>query len=145
MKSILLLTSLIFWCGLFGNFDCGDGIVYVNEKQTQYDSRFTNFPKIDGQPKLKDGTADLNKIIEAQLKVADEAKNSVFRENFIFTVTCEGKIQDIQTLGDPKMSNWTNIIEIIKGTEGMWIPALIDGKPVDCIYFGKKTVVGNKY
>ena len=61
----------------------------------------------------------------------------------MFTVTCDGMVKDIQTLGDPKMSNWTNMAEIIKNTSGMWVPALKDGKPGDCIFFGKKTILGN--
>lgn len=35
--------------------------------------------------------------------------------------------------------------EIINETNGKWKPAEKDGQPVDCIYFAKKTIVGNKY
>ncbi|GAB3226806.1 hypothetical protein J0A67_16240 [Algoriphagus aestuariicola] len=87
----------------------------------------------------------MNKLIESKLKVKEQGKNIVFRLNYIFTITCDGQIKDFKTLGDSELSNLTNIEEIIMETNGKWIPAEKDGKPVDCIYFAKKTIAGNKY
>ena len=146
-KTILFLAFSIFFIGItFGQeSECGDGIIYSNEKQTKYDKRLADYPKIESVPTYSDGKEELKKLIESNLKVKDEGKEIVFRLNYMFTITCDGKIKDFKTLGDSKLSDLTNIQDIIAGTSGKWIPAEKDGKPVDCVYFAKKTIVGNKY
>ncbi len=146
-KTIIFLTfNLIFIGFSFGQeTECGDGIIYSNEKQTKYDKRLSDYPKIESLPTYSDGKDELNKLIESNLKVTENAKDIVFRLNYMFTVTCDGQIKNFQTLGDPKASELTNMEEIIKETNGKWKPAEKDGQAVDCIYFAKKTIVGNKY
>ena len=146
-KTIIFLTfNLIFIGFSFGQeTECGDGIIYSNEKQTKYDKRLSDYPKIESLPTYSDGKDELNKLIESSLKVAENAKDIVFRLNYMFTVTCDGQIKDFQTLGDPKASELTNMEDILKETSGKWKPAEKDGKPVDCIFFAKKTIVGSKY
>jgi len=143
MKSILI--TLLAFISLEPSLECGDGVTYSNEEQTKYDQRLADYPKIASAPAYKDGKEELNKLIEEKLKVKDEGKQIVFRLNYMFTIACDGQIRDFKELGDSKLSNLTNIQEIIEGTKGKWAPAEKDGKPVDCIYFAKKTVVGSKY
>ena len=148
MKKIIISLALsLFFVGFsFGQeTECGDGITYSNEKQTKYDKRLSEYPKIESVPTYSDGRDELNKLIESNLKVSENGKNIVFRLNYMFTVTCDGQIKDFKTLGDPKASELTNMEEIIKMTIGNWKPAVKDGQPVDCVYFEKKTIVGNKY
>ncbi|WP_109436432.1 hypothetical protein [Aquimarina sp. AU119] len=142
---ILLLAYFLEAFLIPNNIDeeCGDGNVYVVERQTKFDKRFDSYKKIGDSPSLING--DLNKVIEDNLKLSDEAKKIVFRLNYMFTITCDGKIKDIEIIGEPKMYNWTNLIEIVKKTEGNWIPAKKEGKEVDCVYFSKKTIIGSKY
>lgn len=146
-KTIVLLTlNLIFIGILFGQeTECGDGTIYSNEKQTKYEKRLVDYPKIESVPTYSDGKDELNKLIESKLKVSEQGKDIVFRLNYMFTITCDGQIKDFKTLGDSKLSTLTNIEEIISETNGKWIPAEKDRKPVDCIYFAKKTIVGDKY
>lgn len=143
MKTILL--AFLAFISLEQSSDCGDEVTYSNEEQTKYDQRLSDYPKIASAPEYKEGKDELNKLIEEKLKVKEEGKQIVFRLNYMFTITCDGQIKDFKELGDAKLSNLTNMQEIIEGTKGKWIPADKDGKPVDCIYFSKKTVVGSKY
>lgn len=143
MKSILIFIAILFTYSQ--NPNCGDGTTYVNEKQVKYDKRFAAYPKIESVPQFSGGKEALNKLIEEKLKVSEKAKNIVFRLNFMFTITCDGKIKDFKTLGDPKASSLTNMIEIIESTKGKWTPAKKDGVAVDCIYFAQKTILGSKY
>lgn len=145
MKSIILLltTNLIF--SFSSNLECGDGQVYSNKKQTEFDKRFDIYSKIDGVPKYKGGEKKLDKLIYSKLKLSEDAKKTIFKLNYQFTVTCEGKIKDIKELGDTKLKGWTNIIEIIQNTEGNWKPAKKDGKNVDCIYFSRLSIKGYQY
>tara|TARA_R110002111_G_scaffold116280_3_gene177613 strand:- start:242 stop:688 length:447 start_codon:yes stop_codon:yes gene_type:complete len=146
-KTIIFLTLNLIFIGIsFGQkVDCGDGITYSNEKQTKYDKRLSEYPKIESSPTYSDGKDELNKLIESNLKVNEQGKDIIFRLNYMFTITCDGQIKDFKTLGDSELSNLTNIKDIIAETNGKWLPAKKDGKPVDCIYFAKKTIVGNKY
>ncbi len=143
MKSILIILIALISFGQ--ETECGDGITYSNEKQTKYDGRLEDYPKIEGVPIYSEGKDEFNKLIESKLKVKDEGKGIVFRLNYMFTITCDGEIKDFKTLGDSKLSDLTNMQEVIASTNGKWIPAEKDGKPVDCIYFAKKTIVGSKY
>ena len=143
MKSILIILIALISFGQ--ETECGDGITYSNEKQTKYDKRLNDYPKIESVPTYSDGKDELSKLIETNLKVSEKAKDIVFRLNYVFSVTCEGEIKDFRTLGNPKASEQTNMKDIIEGTKGNWNPAEKDGKVVDCIYFAKKTIVGNKY
>jgi len=148
MKKIIIslaLSSIFVGISFGQETECGDGTTYSNEKQTKYDKRLSDFPKIESVPTYSDGKDELNKLIESNLKVSENGKNIVFRLNYMFTVTCDGQIKDFKTLGDPKASELTNMEDIIKETNGKWKPAEKDGKFVDCIYFAKKTIVGNKY
>lgn len=146
-KTIVLLTLNLIFIGIsFGQeTECGDGTIYSNEKQTKYEKRLVDYPKIESVPTYSDGKDELNKLIESKLKVSEQGKDIVFRLNYMFTITCDGQIKDFKTLGDSKLSTLTNIEEIISETNGKWIPAEKDRKPVDCIYFAKKTIVGDKY
>ena len=131
---------------LLGNQeDCGDGNTYVVEKQTKYDTRFSDYQKITDSPKFIGGKEKLEKLINEKLELSNEAKKIVFRLNYKFTITCEGKIEDIEVLGDLRAREMTNIKDIILSTDGQWEPAKKDGKKVSCIYFSKKTIVGSKY
>lgn len=141
--TVLFTSFLIF--SFTANNDCGDGTIYANQKQTQYDKRFDEYTKIEGIPKFKGGKKKLDKLILANLKLSATAKNQIFNLNYQFVVTCDGKIQDVKQIGDPKANDWTNIAEIIQGTETHWQPAHKDGAPVDCIYFGKIFINGSQY
>lgn len=146
LSRIFTILAVLFLCG-FTPTDpvCGDGTIYANKKQTQYDSRFDDYPKIGGLPKFKGGEKGLEKLIQKQLKLSSVAKTQMFRLNYQFTVSCEGKISDIKTLGSPKVAEWTNIVEIIKATEGAWSPAKKGGKAIDCVYFNKLSINGSNY
>jgi hypothetical protein len=137
---VILLTS-----GFRNEGECGDGTVYANKEQTENDSRFDAYIKIKGVPEYKDGDKKLDELIKSKLVLADGAKSQVFNLNYQFTVTCDGKIKDFKTLGDPRMATWTNIAEIIQGTEVDWTPAKKDKKAVDCIYFRKLFINVSKY
>lgn len=140
---LTLTTFLIF--SFTHTTDCGDGSVYANKKQTAYDKRFDNFQKIGGVPKYKGGEKKLEKLIRSKLKLSGVAKTQVFYLTYQFTVTCAGKIKDVKQIGDSKAEDWTNIVEIIQGTEADWSPANKDGKPVDCVYFNKIFINGSQY
>jgi hypothetical protein len=144
MKTLYFLLTILF-LSFAPAPECGDGNVYANATQTQNDNRFADYTKIDGIPEYKGGEKKLDKLILAQLKLSDVAKTQIFNLNFQFTVTCDGKIKDVKQIGDPKANDWTNIVEIIQGTEGSWTPAKKDGQPVDCIYFDKVFINGSKY
>lgn len=145
MKAILILLTISLCYAFTLNSDCGDGTIYANEKQTQYDKRFDSYPKIDGVPTFMGGDKKLQSIVLDNLQLSDVAKTQIFRLNFQFTVTCEGKIKDVKQIGSPQADDWTNIVEIIEGTEGDWTPAEYKGKVVDCVYFTKVTVNGGNY
>jgi len=143
MKSLLII--LIALISLGQKTECGDGTTYSNEGQTKYDKRLADYPKIENVPTYSDGKEALNELIESKLKVKEKGKEIVFRLNYMFTISCDGEIKDFKTLGNSMFSDLTNIQEIITETKGKWIPAEKEGKPVDCIYFAKKTIVGSKY
>lgn len=125
--------------------DCGDGNVYASKKQTENDKRFESYQKINSAPKFKGGDKKLDNLIRSRLKLSEIAKTQIFNLNYQFTVTCDGKIKNIKQLGDQKANDWTNIVDIIQGTEGSWKPAKKNGNPVDCVYFRTLWVMGNKY
>ena len=125
------------------NSECGDGNIYASKKHSKFDKRFDSYKKIDDLPSIKEG--DMNKIIKNNLKLSQEAKKAIFRLNYMFTVTCDGKIENIKVLGDSKMLDWTNVDEVIESTSGQWKPAKKDGIEVDCVYFSKVTIVGSNY
>lgn len=56
-------------CGFTPNPDCGDGKVYANKKQTEFDKRFGSYPKIDGVPTYDGGEKKLEKLIRSKLKL----------------------------------------------------------------------------
>jgi hypothetical protein len=125
--------------------DCGDGNIYSRSKQTaNYDS-FDGFHKISSLPKMKGGNRRLLKIIRKNLRLSDVAKTQIFSLNYQFTITCDGQIKDIKALGDIKVKDWTNIVDIIVSTEGKWRPAKKHRKPVDCIYFDRMFINGGNY
>ena len=147
MKNLgIFLTGLavILTLGFRNEGECGDGTVYANKDQTENDSRFDAYTKIKGVPEYKDGDKKLDALIKSKL-VLDSARNGMFVLNYMFTMTCDGKIKDFKTLGDPRMATWTNIAEIIQGTEADWSPAKKDKKAVDCIYFRRLFINGNDY
>lgn len=144
MKELIVILSVVSL--LFSKeepLQCGDGKTYAVEKQTKFNNKFDGYEKVSNAPYL-DGQ-NLNEIIEENLKLNDIAKQNIFRLNYMFTVSCNGELKDVKVLGDPKSINWTNIVDIIKNTEGNWIPATREGKNIDCIYFSRKTIVGDKY
>ncbi|HTF02553.1 MAG TPA: hypothetical protein VK826_00950 [Bacteroidia bacterium] len=148
MKNLgLFLTGLavILTLGFRNEGECGDGTVYANKDQTENDSRFDAYTKIKGVPEYKDGDKKLDALIKSKLVLADSAKSQVFNLNYQFTVTCDGKIKDFKTLGNSRMASWTNIAEIIQGTEADWTPAKKGKDAVDCIYFRKLFINGNDY
>lgn len=145
MRAILFTLVILLGFGFTLNSDCGDGTVYANKEQTGTDKRLAAFPKIDGIPKFKGGDKRMDKLIRAKLKVVETAKSQVFNLNYIFTVTCDGKIKDFKTIGDAAMEDWTNVSKIIMETEADWTPAQKDGKNVDCIYFRKLFINGSDY
>lgn len=137
--SLVVLISLAF----SDTVDCGDGNIYSVKKQTKNDRRFDKYTKIKKGPKLKKGKLD--DIIDEKLKVFGVGKTQIFNLNYQFTVTCKGKIVDVKSLGAKHMADWTNIVDIIKSTEGLWKPAKKDGEFVDCVFFNKKFVWGSDY
>ena len=142
----IFITALTFLCFAFTvNTDCGDGTVYANNKQTEYDERFDSYIKINGCAKFKGGEEEFDQLIRDKLKLSETAKNQIFNLNFQFTVTCDGKIKDVKQIGDPMANDWTNIAEIVQSTEGEWSPAKNGGQTVDCVYFDKVLIVGSKY
>lgn len=143
MKILFFIPVIFLFC--FPVTDCGDGNVYANKEQTQFDKRFDSYTKISGCPKFEGGDKKLDKLIGKNLKLSATAKTQIFNLNYRFIVTCEGKIKDVKQIGDPKADDWTNISEIIEGTEGKWTPAQKDGKPVDCVYFRTFFVNGSSY
>jgi len=145
MKTILFVLTIFMIFAFTPNPDCGDGKVYANKKQTEFDKRFDNYPKIDGVPEYKGGDKKLGKLIQTELVLSEAAKTQIFNLNYQFTVTCEGKITDVKQIGDSKADDWTNIVEIIQSTEADWTPAKKDGKTVDCVYFSKIFINGSQY
>lgn len=145
MRTILLTLTTLLILSFTKAPDCGDGSVYANKKQTEYDKRFESYQKIDGVPKYKGGDKKLDKLIRSKLKLSDVAKTRIFNLNYQFTVTCDGKIKDVKQIGDSKADDWTNIVEIIMGTDADWTPAEKDEKPVDCVYFNKIFINGSQY
>ena len=143
MKSLLIIFITVL--SFFQNTECGDSVTYANETQTKYDKRLSDYLKISSVPTYSEGEEAFNKLIDTQLNVKDAGKQLVFRLNYRFTVTCNGEIKDFQSLGSAKSSDLTNMQEIIKSTTGKWVPAEKDDKPVDCIYFAKKTIIGSNY
>jgi hypothetical protein len=136
MKTLLLILTTFLMISM-STPDCGDGTVYANQKQTENDKRFDDYQKIDEVPQYNGGDKKLDKLIRSKLKLSKVAKTQIFNLNYRFTVTCDGKIKDVKQIGDSKIDDWTNIVDIIQDTEGNWTPAKKDGKPVDCIYFSK--------
>lgn len=145
MRVLLIILTILLTYGFSQNSDCGDGTVYANKKQTKFDDRFGDYPKISGVPKFKGGDTKLNSIVLENLKLSDVAKTQIFRLNYQFTVTCEGKIKDVKQIGNPMVDGWTNIINVIQSIESDWTPAKNKGKTVDCIYFSSLTINGSKY
>ncbi len=147
MRQILIILSAALCFGFSTNptHNCGDGNVYANKKQTEYDKRFDNYEKISGLPKFKGGNKKLDKFVRNNLKLSEIAKAQIFNLNYQFTVTCDGIIKDVKQIGDSRADDWTNISEVIKKTQENWTPARKDGKPVDCIYFSRIFVNGSNY
>jgi len=140
--SVLLMFSLLVSFTI--PIDCIDTTIYVNEKQTKYDRRFDDYERIKGCPKYKGGDFKFEQLIDKNLKLSSEAKTQIFNLNYQFTVLCDGRIVNAKQMGDSRAENWTNIVEIIKGTEGQWTPAKKNDKPVSCIYFAKMFVDGGR-
>jgi hypothetical protein len=145
MKNILLIFTIISIFGFTLKPACGDGKVYANKKQTENDTRFDAYLKIDEVPKYKGGVKKLDKLILSKLKLSEAAKKQFFNLNYQFTVTCDGTIEDVKQIGDPTADDWTNIAEIIKATEVDWTPAKKDGITVDCVYFSRILINGSQY
>jgi hypothetical protein len=145
MKLFSLLLIALLGFSSSKSLDCGDGKTYANIKQTEFDKRFDSYEKIKGCPEFKEGDKGLTELILKDLKLSDIAKTQVFNLNFTAKITCDGKIVDARQIGDPKMDEFTNILQILKSTQDMWTPAKKDGKPVECIYFGKVFINGTKY
>jgi len=146
MKYLFALSILLLFS--FRNVPpaCGDGNLYAWEEQTKLDSRFNEFPKLNGKkngPSYPGGDKALDALIREKLILDEEAKDQIFMLNYYFTVKCDGSIDDVVILGDPVVKDWTNIDHIIRRTTG-WEPATIDGKAVDCIYFRKMMINGSK-
>ena len=145
MKKFLVIL-IVFLCFAFTSQpDCGDGSVYANKKQTEYDKRFDKYKKISGLPKFKGGDKKLKKFVQNNLELSEVAKTQIFNLNYQFTVTCDGKIKDVKQIGNSKMNDWTNISGVIKKTEENWTPAVNGGKTVDCVYFSKIFINGSLY
>lgn len=146
MKHSLLSLCLLFMCGSLYAQECGEGLTYASQKQTEFDSRFDAYPKLDGNkgmPQFKGGDKKLEELIRSQLKLSEEARTQIFILNFKFTISCDGRVKDVMQIGDKRADAWTNITEIIPMSG--WEPARKDGKPVDCIYFGRVMVNGSQY
>ncbi len=146
MIKILTALAIIVSCyiNVFAQ-KCGDGKTYASKEQTENDNRFDDYKKITSHPEFKGGKDKLDSLIRSQLKVAPRGKTMVFKLNYTITVTCDGNVKDAKLLGNADYADLTNIIEIISTTSGQWKPAKKSGVEVDCIYFGKMTVVGIKY
>jgi len=147
MKQFLIILEVALCFGFTTNLnpDCGDGNVYANKKQTEYDKRFDYYEKISGLPKFKGGDKKLDKVVRKNLELSEVAKTQIFNLNYQFTVTCDGKIKDVKQIGDSRADDWTNISDVIKKTEEDWTPAKKDGKSVNCVYFAKVFVNGSTY
>ena len=139
--------------GLFCSFSaklptkCGDGKIYALETQTANDERFSEFQKISGKKnsiKFPGGDKTLDKLLREKLILTEEAQQQVFNLNYYFVVNCDGSVGEVTVLGDPVVAEWTNIENMIKHTMG-WQPAMIAGKPVDCIYFRTLHIQGSDY
>jgi hypothetical protein len=125
--------------------DCGDGVTYASKAQTENDQRFADFPKIDATPKFKGGDKKLMRLIKNRLELSEVAKKEIFNLNFALTVNCDGTLRDIRPLGDPKSFDFTNIVDILYETAGMWTPAAHNAIPVNCVYVGSFFVYGDEY
>lgn len=137
--SILLFLQL--------SLPCGNGTLYAVKKQTEGDSRFSAFPKIEGKrniPVYPGGDKALDNLIREKLILDAEAQRYEFVLNYYFTVKCNGSIGDVVVLGDKELAEWTNISTIIQHTTD-WQPAYVDGKAVDCIYFRKLPIKGSDF
>jgi hypothetical protein len=140
-RTLLLLCTLLGWSTLSAQ-PCGDGTLYVSKIQTARDGLCDQYPKLDGfegMPRFKEGNENLEKMIRSKLKLSEEARAHIFNLNFRFTVTCDGHVKDVKQIGAPFMDTWTNIVEIISATTD-WGPAKKNGKPVDCISFGRMVI-----
>jgi hypothetical protein len=146
MKHFILALGTMFTWGSISAQECGDGVTYASQKQTEFDKRFDAYPKLNGNkgmPKFKGGDEKLDELIRSHLKLSEEARTQIFNLNFKFTITCDGRLKDVVQIGDKRADSWTNIAEIIPSSG--WEPARKDGKPVDCVYFGKVMVNGSQY
>lgn len=99
MKILMIILVSIFTSGN-DKIECGDGITYANKKQTEFDKRLSNIPKIQDVPTYNGGTSEFKKFIEENLKVTEKGKGSIFRANYMFTITCDEQLKDIKVLGD---------------------------------------------
>lgn len=145
MKYLFLAAAISIAFASRPGTGCGDNTVYANKKQTEHDSRFDSFPKIKEIPKYTGGEEELHRLVKQNLELSDAAKTQIFRLNFRFTVTCEGRISNVMQIGNKKADDWTNIKEVIQSTEGKWTPAKKNGQPVDCVYFTALTINGSEY
>jgi hypothetical protein len=145
MKTLLTSVFALFIFSTTTIAQCGDGKVYSNKAQTEFDKRFDSYPKTVECPAFKGGKKALDQLIQQKMKLNATGKTQVFNLNYKFTVGCDGKIKDIKQIGDAKMDDWTNIVAIIKGTAGKWTPAKKNGIAVDCIYFGTFAINGSKF
>ncbi len=134
MKSILFSLALILGIGTgtavestaaseiekSGSEKCGDGTTYSNEKQTRYEKRLSQFPKIEGVPEFIGGKAALDSLIEANLTIDEdyEGEDIIFNLNYYFIVSCEGNIAVEKTLGNPRFANTVDIEAVIKQSSG---------------------------
>jgi hypothetical protein len=145
LRSFSVAGLALFIFGTAAIAQCGDGKVYSNKAQTEFDKRFDSYPKTVECPQFKGGKKALDQLIQQKMKLNATAKSQIFNLNYKFTVGCDGKIKDIKQIGDAKMDNWTNIVAIIKGTAGKWTPAKKNGIAVDCVYFGTFMINGSKF
>lgn len=140
-------TALSLLLSLQLMLPCGNGTLYAVKKQTEGDSRFSSFPKIEGKrniPVYPGGDKALDNLIREKLVLDAEAQRYDFVLNYYFTVKCDGSIEDVTVLGDEEIADWTNIATIIEHTYD-WQPAYVDGKAVDCIYFRKLSIKGSDF
>lgn len=140
-----VLFFFILFCSFTSFQDCSDKTVYANSSQTKDIKRFDIFTRIDGCPTYVEGDYKFFKLLRKNLKLSDLAKTQIFMLNYQFTITCDGKLEDIKSLGDSKANHWTNIVELIRGTEGKWLPAKKGDTSVNCIFFGKMYIDGSRY
>jgi hypothetical protein len=143
LHGLTLIFSVLM--GLTLPSDCGDGITYASKAQTENDERFADFPKIDATPKFKGGDKKLMRLIKNRLELSEVAKKEIFNLNFALTVNCDGTLRDIKSLGDPKAHDFTNIVDVLYETAGMWTPAAHNAIPVNCVYVGSFFVYGDEY